>query len=188
MTTWFTADTHFGHESIIRLARRPFADVEEMDRVLVERWNAVVAPGDVIWHLGDFCYRASHGPEHYRRQLNGRIHLIEGNHDSQTVKHHGGLFLSVDKFREIESEGEHLLLCHYPMREWPGAWRGAWHLFGHVHGRLEQAPHGLSLDVGVDVHGFAPVRIARLRQLLAGRDNPFQDGSAGDSGGEGDLA
>ena len=184
MTTWFTADTHFGHAAIIRLARRPFKTVEEMDAKLIARWNSVVAPGDTVWHVGDFCYKASLAVDAYRERLNGRIHLIAGNHDTQTIKHHAHLFASVDDIREIESAGQRILLCHYPMREWPGAWRGAWHLFGHVHGRLDGEPHGLSLDVGVDSHGYAPVGIDRLRALMRGRDNPF-DPKAG-SGGESD--
>lgn len=173
MTTWFTSDTHFGHEAIIGYAKRPFASVEEMDRVLIANWNAVVAPGDIVWHLGDFCYRAAADPAHYRSQLNGRIRLITGNHDARTVKRFAALFQSIDDFREIESSGRRLFLCHYPMREWPGAWRGAWHLFGHVHGRLDHEPNGMSLDVGVDSHGFRPVSLARIAQLLAGRRDPF---------------
>lgn len=173
MATWFTADTHFGHANIIGLAKRPFASVAAMDAALVERWNATVADGDTVWHLGDFCYRASAGPEHYRAQLRGRIHLITGNHDTQTIKHHAGLFDSIDDLREVKASGEHLLLCHYPMREWPGAWRGALHLFGHVHGRLDAEPLGFSLDAGVDSHDFRPIGIDRIRALLAGRSNPF---------------
>lgn len=177
MVTWFTADTHFGHEAIIGYCKRPFNSVEEMDQALVASWNTTVAPGDLVWHLGDFCFRASQGPEHYRKQLNGRIHLIAGNHDTQTVKHFAHLFLSVDDIREVESGSEHLLLCHYPMREWPGAWRGAWHLFGHVHGRLDAEPHGLSLDVGVDSHGYRPVNLEGIRERLAGRANLFSSGA-----------
>jgi len=32
---FFTSDTHFGHENIIRYCQRPFADVGEMDRELI---------------------------------------------------------------------------------------------------------------------------------------------------------
>ena len=190
MTTWFTADTHFGHAAIIGYASRPFASVEEMDETMIANWNAAVAPGDVVWHLGDFCYRAASDPAHYRSRLNGHIRLIIGNHDTQTVKHFAHLFESVDDFREIESEQQRLFLCHYPMREWPGAWRGAWHLYGHVHGRLDHEPHGMSLDVGVDSHGYRPVRLAQIRARLDGRNDPFagtrdsrRDPSGGSDGG-----
>jgi len=54
MTTWFTADQHFGHKNIIGYSGRPFADVEEMTEELVRRHNACVAPEDTTYHVGDF--------------------------------------------------------------------------------------------------------------------------------------
>ncbi len=36
---FFTSDHHFGHANIIRFCNRPFEDVQEMDRVMIERWN-----------------------------------------------------------------------------------------------------------------------------------------------------
>ena len=46
-TTWFTADHHFGHRNVIRFCNRPFETVEEMDRTMIDNWNAVVRPDDV---------------------------------------------------------------------------------------------------------------------------------------------
>ena len=43
---YFIADTHFTEESIIRYESRPFQSVQEMDRILVERWNSAVAEED----------------------------------------------------------------------------------------------------------------------------------------------
>ena len=45
MTTFFTADSHFGHAGIIGMCVRPYFDIEEHDRGLIDNWNAVVAPG-----------------------------------------------------------------------------------------------------------------------------------------------
>ena len=42
MTTYFTADQHFGHQNIIGYCDRPFHSVGEMNAVLVANWNAVV--------------------------------------------------------------------------------------------------------------------------------------------------
>ncbi len=54
MTTWFTADTHFGHTNVIRYCARPFDSVQAMDETLIENWNQVVRPKDTVYHLGDF--------------------------------------------------------------------------------------------------------------------------------------
>lgn len=84
MAVWFTADHHFGHARVIELAKRPFASVEEMDEAMIERWNARVAKGDLIYHIGDFAF-TDHMP--YLSRLNGQKRLILGNHDhSNRVK------------------------------------------------------------------------------------------------------
>lgn len=183
MSIFFTSDTHFGHEAIIRLAKRPFTSVLEMDAALITGWNATVAPGDTVYHLGDFCHRASLGARVYRERLNGRIHLVAGNHDQVTVARHAHLFESVRALSEITTGRRRIVLCHYPMREWPGAWRGVWHLFGHVHGRLDGEPHGLSLDAGVDSQGYRPILIDEVAEKLEGRANPFTSSRDGGKGG-----
>lgn len=77
------ADTHFGDRGgILRYEERPFADVEEMDRVLCENWNRAVGAGDTVYHLGDFAG----GADRERASallagLNGRKILVMGNHD-----------------------------------------------------------------------------------------------------------
>lgn len=84
MEIWFTADHHFGHARIIELAARPFASVEAMDELMIEKWNARVAPGDLVYHVGDFAF-VDHIP--YLSRLKGQKRLIVGNHDhSNRVK------------------------------------------------------------------------------------------------------
>lgn len=173
MGIFFTSDTHFGPTAIIKLCNRPFSSVEEMDEAMIARWNAMVGDGDIVYHLGDFCYRNARGAENYIRRLNGEIHLIAGNHDAQTLRQDSGLFASVRDILEIRVGDRRIVLCHYPMREWHNSWSGSWHFFGHVHGRLNAHPLGYSLDVGVDSHDFRLWTLAEIEEALAERRNPF---------------
>ena len=39
---FFTSDTHFWHENIIKFCNRPFSSIEEMNDTIIENWNKVV--------------------------------------------------------------------------------------------------------------------------------------------------
>lgn len=79
--TWYSSDTHVNHERIISLSGRPFADVDEMNDGLIERWNDRVAPEDVVWHLGDAGLGDITVALALLKALNGHKILICGNHD-----------------------------------------------------------------------------------------------------------
>lgn len=80
MITFFTADTHFGHQGIIGMCQRPHATAAEMDEGLVPNWNAVAGPHDAVWHLGDFAFGGTlaRAAELFDR-LNGSKRLVRSN-------------------------------------------------------------------------------------------------------------
>ena len=51
---WFTSDTHFGQERTLKLSKRPFRNVRDMDLALISNWNKTVRMNDTVYHLGDF--------------------------------------------------------------------------------------------------------------------------------------
>lgn len=163
MKTWFISDTHFGHANIIKLANRPFANVTEMDETIIARWNEVVSDGDIVYHLGDFSW-GSHRPTllRYFERLKGEKHLIRGNHDHSACA--SLPWASCRDMLGLTADNGFWILCHYPLREWPGFFRGAFHLYGHVHGTL--LPYGRSLDMSVECHDYRPVALETLKERL----------------------
>ncbi|MBV7396104.1 hypothetical protein [Mameliella sediminis] len=156
MTDYITGCTHFGHANIIRLANRPFASVGHMDEVLIANWNATVRPQDTVYHLGDFAMGGAPG-EDYLARLNGRIVLMQGNHDPQGW--------GADYLR-IKSHGSRAVLFHYPIEEWDGWFGGAVHFHCHTHKPdFHSAPR--RGNVTVEATDYRPVRldaaIARLK-------------------------
>lgn len=79
--TFLTSDLHLGHVRIPELAHRPYSDVSAMDEDLVRRWNAVVAPSDVVWVLGDWCLGRIAETLPLTQRFHGRKVLVPGNHD-----------------------------------------------------------------------------------------------------------
>jgi calcineurin-like phosphoesterase family protein len=81
MTNWFTSDLHLGHQNIISYCDRPYTRVLDMDEDLVERWNYVVEPRDVVYVVGDFAMGRLDDSLAWTSLLNGTKFLIPGNHD-----------------------------------------------------------------------------------------------------------
>lgn len=186
---YFTADTHFGHENVLKLDGRPFATVEEMDEALIANWNAVVRPCDTVWHLGDFLWRTDiEYAAGIIERLNGEIRLLKGNHDNVLAKllEKGRLpvrarakIAYVGDYREVRSERKRFVMSHYPMPCYNGRFHtkkgeneGIYMLHGHVHATFEQTimqalaygqnPPMQLVNVGCMLWGYAPVSIAQI--------------------------
>lgn len=175
---WFTSDTHFGHENIIRFCNRPFGNVEEMNETLIQNWNMVVKPDDIVFHLGDFAFGGSAIWNTTLDQLNGDIILIQGNHDRKNLRQ-GFVkkFLGVYPQLQILVEDQSIYLNHYPFLCYGGVYRSnpVWQLFGHVH----SGPYSTSkdterlvnlfptqYDVGVDNNYYYPVSFNEVKDKI----------------------
>ena len=173
MQTFFTSDTHFDDEFAIQYFNRPFQSVDEMNTVMVERWNRVVATDDMVYHLGDFTPGDLSHFTKWVSQLNGNIRILPGNMDRLWLPD----FVSSPKvqvlpplislaFEKLGKAGppQVIVLCHYSMQVWERSQHGSWHLFGHTHGKLKGI--GKSFDVGVDCTDFAPLSLDSIAEKM----------------------
>lgn len=174
MQTFFTSDTHFDDEYALSYFGRPFQSVDEMNAVMVERWNSVVAKEDLVYHLGDFTLENLSHFTKWARQLNGNIRILPGSHDQPWLKD----FVASEniqviaplvslEFSELGTTGQPqvIVLCHYSMQIWDRSNHGAWHLFGHSHGKLKGI--GNSFDVGVDCTEFVPLSLEQVAEKMS---------------------
>ena len=163
---YFTADAHFGYEGIIGLCGRPFENAAEMDEIMVALWNSTVSGNDTVYILGDLFYR-HRDPESVLKELNGKKHLIIGNHDASWLKKidPSKYFISVENTAKISDGKRGLILSHYPLLTW---WDGDYVVHGHIHNdrsssywpAVKNDPK--MLNAGVDINGFRPVTFDQL--------------------------
>ena len=80
---FFTSDTHFNHDREFVYSPRGFKTIQEMNGTLVKNWNETVGNDDDIYVLGDFFLGTDFNYiQEVLNKLNGRIHLVTGNHDT----------------------------------------------------------------------------------------------------------
>lgn len=78
---YLTSDTHFCHDREYIYQARGFSSIEKHDENIVKNWNSIVNPDDEVYLLGDVILMNTEYGLRYLQQLNGKIHIIRGNHD-----------------------------------------------------------------------------------------------------------
>ena len=170
MATYFIADTHFGHGKVIEFEDRPFADADEMDRLLIQNWNQKVQPGDLIYHLGDVAFHKKPRTKEILSKLNGTKILIRGNHDFRPT---AMMNLGFDACLEacFMRVGRHdCYMGHEPL---PMSAPNTWCLHGHVHSKWKVLPFDRKICLSVENWHYAPVSVTELISIMDKAINPW---------------
>ena len=168
---WFTSDWHFGHDREFVWEVRGFDSIEEMNEAIIERHNSVVAPEDDVYVLGDLMLGDNNVGIECIKRLNGRLHIILGNHDTKTREQ---LYRELPNaevlgYAAVVKIGKRsFYLSHYPTLtanfDDP---HPTINLYGHTHQIskfYEDRPW--MFHVGMDSHNCYPIEIETIRTLI----------------------
>lgn len=172
MSNWYTADSHFGSDSVTVLQRdnRLFKDNAEYTAKQVRIWNEQASSDDTIYVIGDLCNYNSTEKDYISglavsKQINAHIILITGNSEDRVIRDvFGGDY---EKFREycltdphfkfedvirntyVTINGEKFFLTHKPTDHD----KECQTLFGHTH-RYGGLWKPFGFNVGVDLNHY----------------------------------
>lgn len=161
---WFTSDEHYYHHKIIMHCDRPFKDINQMHKILIDNHNELVSDSDTVYHVGDFAFPIKNRIElvgAITKRLNGKHVLILGNHDEGkafSYTNHG--FATVHTGLELD---KHNLWLHHDPCVFDLLPDDYWLVCGHVHKLF----HVLKrvINVGVDVNKFKPVSLDTINSI-----------------------
>ena len=160
-----TSDLHFGHDREFVWGARGFKSIEEHDSEIIKRWNEVVTAEDDVYILGDLMLGDNAHGIHCLSQLNGKLHILTGNHCTSARQK---LYHTLENMVEfcgcattIKYKKKQLYLSHYPtitsnMEADPH--QAVFNLYGHTH-QTTNFYNGqpFMYHVGVDSHNCYPV-------------------------------
>ena len=86
MSIYFTSDLHFGHDRDFIYIPRGYKNFYEHDEDVVRRWNQKINWNDDVYILGDLMLGDNTYGRKILNQLNGQLHIIYGNHDTDVRK------------------------------------------------------------------------------------------------------
>lgn len=178
---WVTSDTHYNHAAILGFVDyqgqrvRDFASVEEMNECLLDSWNSVVKPGDLVYHLGDVFMGDKDTFERDWPKFNGSKRLVFGNHDDPKYLMRGSFFQKGGMWRMF---AEHNILATHTCQHPLGLFRGKdlekpmLNVHGHIH-RLD-SPIGPYFNISVEKTNYVPMHIEEIGAIAKDyRDNKW---------------
>lgn len=181
---FFASDFHFGHDNVIKFDKRPFKNVNEMHRTIIDNWNSVTNDDSITYYLGDLSYGKKMGFEYLKsllQELNGEIRMILGNHDRLDQLINLDRFSDIQTYKRLEIGGDPdmkgnrvIILSHYAHLVWDKHHHESWHLHGHSHQNLTTTPYGRNtyynrkvIDVGCNGYNYTPLSYQDIKSLMS---------------------
>lgn len=145
---YYIADLHFFHGNMNQsMDHRGFGSVEEMNEYMIRKWNGKVRKKDEVVIIGDFSWGSVEQTNGLLAQLNGKLYLIQGNHDRFVYRSgfRAERFVWIKSYAELSDNNRKVVLCHYPIMCYNGQYRldkagnpKSYMLYGHVHDTQDQ--------------------------------------------------
>lgn len=169
---YLTSDWHFSHNRSFIWEPRGFKNEWEMNKVIIERHNAIVQSNDEVYCLGDVMLNNNEEGLRCLKQLKGNIHIIKGNHDSDTRMNLYNQCYNVVEICEgkfLNYENYYFYLSHYPclcsnFDDNKPLKAKTISLTGHTHTKDPFADwdKGLIYHVEQDAHNCSPISIDKI--------------------------
>lgn len=165
-------DTHFGHKNIIRYCNRPFKDVYEMNKVLVQNWNSTVGKDDIVYMLGDFALTTKDETIEIGHYLNGNKTLILGNHDHASMDTY-----RMAGFKYVSNQpiiiNDFFILSHTPQYVEPDGLYA--NIFGHIHNNPAYKDFSTrTFCASVERINYTPIDFEEIIAKMEGAENVYK--------------
>ena len=173
---YLISDWHFCHQRDFIYKPRGFNSPEEMNATIIERHNAIVKPEDDVYCLGDCIMNNNEEGIKCINQLNGKIHIICGNHDTKTkieLYKKCKNIVEVCDAKWLKVNGQMYFLSHYPCltdnqdADKPLS-RKVINLCGHLHtlDKWIDWNKGLIYHVDCDAQHCTPIEINKIKEEI----------------------
>ena len=170
---YITSDLHFEHDKSFIYLPRGFNSIEEHDKTIIRNWNSIINSYDDVYILGDLILGNTESGIKKIKQLNGNLHIIRGNHDTNNrIKE----YFKIDNIKSYLGYSNILkykkyifYLSHYPSitsnyDEDKQLYKQIINLCGHSHcnDRFQDMEKGLIYHCELDAHNCKPILIDKI--------------------------
>ena len=187
MSIFLTSDLHLGHNKDFVVDARGFDTIEEHDATIIDNWNKRIQSDDEVYCLGDVMLDDIDSGIEKLKLLNGHIHIVRGNHDTDEKIKRYAECPNVEEIvdaKYLRSGKKTFYLSHYPTivsHEKLKKFKHALiNLYGHTHQNdnfymLDGSAHPYMYHVGVDSHNLMPVLLEEIIEEIKNKKDEYDE-------------
>ena len=164
-----TGNMQLGRPSAIGKWKRPFDNVDQMTKTLIDNWNSVVGPNDDVYHIGNFAWDPKTAYDSLLALKGKRIYFLFGENDEAIIDLKGKgtlqdrIFTCTDLFN-LRSVGA--ILSYWPMAEWYKKQKGYYNIIGYPNRKHKTNPKQKRINCSTDQCNFKPQNIQSIIGLI----------------------
>lgn len=164
---WVIGDTHFDHINILKYEPRPYADIFEMNEAIIKNWNKKVSKNDIVYMNGDFTLgRNKDRIREIVSQLNGKIVLVMGNHDTLKPSVYVGLGFYTAIRKPIMVEPNIIIMHEPPL--FSDVIDGIKYIYAHTHSKKHEVQeYANCFCTSVELNNYEPVNLDELIKKMS---------------------
>lgn len=180
---WLTSDWHFCHSKDFLWRPRGFCNQYEMNDILIKNYNELVDSNDDVYCLGDCMLNDNELGLQCIKHLKGNIHIIRGNHDTDSrIPLYSSCWnvVEVCEGKYLNYNNYHFYLSHFPCLcgnydDDKPLKNKSISLCGHTHtkDKFIDMDKGLIYHCEVDAHNNKPILlddiISDIKKYMEGR-------------------
>jgi calcineurin-like phosphoesterase family protein len=169
MSIFVTSDLHFNHDKPFLYQPRGYKNIQEMNEDLLKKFNITVSDEDEVWICGDLTLGDLESAKYYLERLQGHIHVILGNHDTDNRRiFYESLGWDCQYATIIKYHKWRFYLSHYPtiVSNYNEDINHLWCLHGHLHEKSCWGNFPNCYNVCVDAHQGYPINLDTIIQEI----------------------
>ena len=167
---WVISDTHFNHNKDFIYQPRAFKNVQDMNERIIACWNSVVQPNDIVYHLGDVFLGDTTEGINLVHNLNGKIRLAIGNHDTDARLKELSLLSNIEDIQfgyRLKMGKSTFLLTHYPQLTGNYDNSKTYSIHGHTHLSSHfMEGYDLTYNVSCEAQNCTPINIENIKPSI----------------------
>ncbi len=165
-----TGNLQLGRPSAIGKWKRPFDNVDQMTKQLIDNWNKVVGANDIVYHIGNFAWDPKTAYDAMIALKGKVIYFVLGEEDQSLIdiSKKGTLPPRIKIISDLHAQSDiKSIISYWPLLEWQNKRKGYYNITGYSNRKYKTNPKQKRINASTDQCNYRPQNVHSIIGLIS---------------------